>query len=180
VLDTVFRVDSIQVPITDTVQLVDTVIAYTIIHDTVFSVINHYDTVVVIDTVVKSQCAPNAAMAIMAMEIQTDPLVLEFVQRELGQSDGWIFYLSPQQMYVNKISANVYDIGAYVDYYAYDFSGDFPLEVGWRMTYISGDPAVASNWQMADPPAGAAGYSPGIRLSAKVTPGQLTVQPGRN
>ena len=180
VLDTVFRIDSIQVPIMDTLLLVDTVTVYSIIHDTVISVRNFYDTVFVTDTVVKSQCAPSAVTAVMAMEIQTDPLVLEFVQRELGQSDGWIFYLTPAQMYVNKISANVYDIAAYVDYYAYDFSGDYPLEVGWRMTYISGDPAIASNWQMADPPAGVGGYSPGINLSAKVTPGRLTVPSGRN
>jgi hypothetical protein len=177
VLDTVYSLDSVQVPILDTVVLMDTIIVHTTVHDTVIS--NHYDTVVIVDTIVQPQFAPSAVMAIMAMEIQTDPLVLEFVQQELGQSDGWIFYLTPQQMYLKQISAKVYDIGAYVDYYAADFSGHFPLEVGWRMTYISGDPAIASNWQMSEPPTGATSYSPGINLSAKATQGRLIEMSGR-
>jgi hypothetical protein len=181
VIDTVFNNDSVLVHRVDTVRIIDvdtvirvttvhdTIRITTTVHDTIRTVQNHYDTIVVHDTIVRNQCSPNAITAIAAMESQTNPMVLEFISSELGLSDGWIFYQTPEQMEVTQVSTTVYDIYSYVDYWAPDWSGYYPLEIYWRMTYISGDPAIPANWQMSDPPAAAAGNPGGIKSISRTT-----------
>ena len=170
-VDTVFSTDSVVVRATDTVRLHDTVRVTTVVHDTVVTVRNFYDTVTVTvtvtDTVVKTQCLPNAVTAIAAMQAQTDPLVLEFILAELGLSDGWVFYQTNTQMEVMQASSNTWDIYSYVDYWAPDWSGYYPLEIYWRLTFKSGDPANPNNWQMTDPPTGVSGHRAGMATVSK-------------
>lgn len=162
----VYRTDTIRITDIDTVIRVttvhDTVRVTTVVHDTIRTVQNHWDTVVVHDTVVRNQCSPNVLTAIAAMEAQTDPMVYEFILGELGLNGGWNFYQTPLEMEIVQVSSTTWDIYSYVDYWAPDWSGYYPLEVYWRMTYRSGDPAVANNWQMSDPPAGVKGNPGGI------------------
>jgi hypothetical protein len=174
-VDTVFKgSDTIRIHSYDTVKVVDTIrskdtVKITVtVHDTTVVTRNHYDTVTttvtVHDTIVKTQWVPTQQMAVVAMQIQTDPQVLDYAAQQFGVSGGWTFYNSPGQMTISKVSTGVYDISAYVDYWTTDFSGYYPLEVLWRMTYKSGDPSIATNWTMADPPA-APGIKPGINIS---------------
>jgi hypothetical protein len=186
-LDTIVKVDSVAIGSKDTVRLVDTLRINTVIHDTirttsvvhdtvrvnvyvhdtVITIRNHYDTVVVTDTVVKTQCTPNTSLAVAAMESQTDPLVLDFINQQIGQNQGWILYLTASQMDIKQVSSSVWDIYAYVDYYASDWSGDYPLEVYWRLTYLGGDPANPNNWKMSDPPAYTGSRRAGISTVSK-------------
>ncbi|MEW6051489.1 MAG: hypothetical protein AB1644_10565 [Candidatus Zixiibacteriota bacterium] len=172
-IDTVYNNDSVIITRTDTIRIHDTVRTTVYVYDTITTVHNFYDTVVVHDTVVRTLYAPNSPHAVAAMEYQTDPLVLDFILQQFGMTDGWVYYLSPSQMEIVQVSTNVYDIYAYVDYWAADFSGYYPLEVYWRLTYTSGDPANPNNWQMTDPPAAVAGHKPGIAASSKAAPAQL-------
>jgi len=183
--DTVVVNDSVTVHDVDTVIIRDTVVQvnhvhdtvvvnHTVtVHDTVVTVQHHYDTTVVIDTVVTQQCTPNQNLAYTALENYSDALVIDFINQEFGYTDGWVFYLSAYQCEVTRRSASVYDIYGYIDYWTPDWSGYYPLEFYWRMTYTSGDPADPDNWQISEPPAGApADHAPGVR----VVPNQSTTQ----
>lgn len=162
--DTIYNNDSVVVHKTDTIRIHDTVRTTVIVHDTVRTTVTVHDTV----TVTQNQCLPNAQFAVAAMQVQTDPLVFDFVNSEFGVTGGWVYYLSIDQMEISQVSARVYDIYAYVDYWAEDFSGYYPLEIYWRLTCNTGDPADPDNWTMTDPPDAAAKHRPGITTT---TPG---------
>ncbi len=195
-LDTILRADTVKLASKDTVRVVDTVhttntvhdtvrvtqlvhdtVRVTVtVHDTVVTVKTHFDTVTVTvtDTVLKTQAVPNAVLAISAMEFQTDPLVYNYVAQNVGDTGGWVLYLSPAQMAVSPVSSGVYDITSYVDYYAADFSGDYPMYVKWRMTYQSGDPSNPSSWQMSNPPGA---VSPGLTTAQRGSAAHLLTRP---
>jgi hypothetical protein len=183
--DTVVVNDSIPVHDVDTVVIRDTVVQVNhvhdtvvvyntvTVHDTVVTVQHHYDTTVVIDTVVTQQCTPNQNLAYTALENHCNELVIQFINQEFGYTDGWVFYLSAYQCEVTRRSANVYDIYGYIDYWTPDWSGYYPLEFYWRMTFTGGDPADPDNWQISEPPVGApTDHAPGVR----VVPNQSTIQ----
>ncbi|MCX6834089.1 MAG: hypothetical protein NTW07_02965 [candidate division Zixibacteria bacterium] len=178
--DTVRVSDSVTVHDVDTVIIRDTVVQvnhvhdtvivnHTVtVHDTVVTVQHHYDTTVVIDTVVTQQCTPNQNLAYTALEKYSDAQVIDFINQEFGYTDGWVFYLSAYQSSVTPRSASVYDIGGYIDYWTPDWSGYYPLEFNWRMTFTGGDPADPDNWDISEPPASAPSeHAPGIRLVPK-------------
>jgi hypothetical protein len=167
VVDTVSGVDTLIVHDVDTINRTDTVRINVTVHDTVRVTVNHYDTTRLVDTVTVTQYQPTVVTAVAAMQAQTDPMVLEFAYEEFGLSDGWVFYLTPAQMEVTQSSAKVWDIYAYVDYWASDFSGYYPLEIYWRLTYKSGDPSNADNWTMSDPPSAVSGRSIGVSASPR-------------
>lgn len=170
-VDTVFNGDSVIVTKTDTVTvtLTDTLVqtdydTVTII-DTVVTIQNHYDTTVVVDTVETVQYSPNEYLAIAAVHYYNDPLVIDVVNQEFGLTDGWILYLSSFQLSVTQQSSDVYDIYGYIDYWTPDWSGYYPLEFYWRVTYDGGDPGNPDNWTLSNPPgATSAGHSPGINI----------------
>ncbi len=155
-VDTVFTNDSVLINHTDTVLVHDTVVQVSYIHDTV--------TVTVTDTVMTAQCTPNEHLAFAALQYYCDPLVIDLVNSEFGLTDGWIFYLSAFQIELTQQSANIYDIYGYIDYWTTDWSGYYPIEYFWRMTYTGGDPADPENWQLDDPPASAPDHSPGVKV----------------
>lgn len=175
-VDTVSGLDTLIIHNVDTVRRTDTVRVNVTVHDTVIKTVNHYDTVTV--TVNVPSFVPTPATAVHAMQALTDPQVLQFASDNFGQNDGWVFYLSPQQMEVTPSSAKVWDIYAYVDYWSNDFSGYYPLEVYWRMTYKSGDPTDPNNWTMTDPPAAVSGRPTGVS-SATALPLMLQTTPAR-
>jgi hypothetical protein len=162
-IDTVFISDSVTVHTTDTLFLYDTVVQ----HD--------YDTTFVTDTVLVSQCDPNEYLAVAALHYYSDPLVLDYIDQQFGYNDGWIFYLSSFQLDLTRQSSDVYDIYGYIDYWTPDWSGFYPLEFYWRLTYTDGDPADPRNWELNEPPTAAPGYQPGLKLIQDSTP----VQPAR-
>jgi len=188
-VDTVSYIDSVMAHITDTVTIIDTVVQVnhlydtTLIYDTVVTVENHYDTVVVYDTVVSVEnhydttaivdtvlivrCEPNEYLAIAALHYYSDQLVLDYIYQGLGYDDGWIFYLSSFQLDLTAQSSDTYDIYGYIDYWAPDWSGYYPLEFYWRMIYTGGDPANVNNWDIEEPPNAAGDHFPGIRLTPK-------------
>ena len=195
--DTVYRVDTVRdsssdsvtiydtVTVTDTINqadtvtLVDTIFETNYVYDTV-TVIDtvetiqyHYDTTVVTDTVLTVRCDPNAFTAMAAMQYYSDPLVIQFINQEFGYSDGWIFYLSSFQLEVTQVSANVYDLYGYIDYWTPDWSGYYPLEYLWRMTFVGDDPGDPNDWQMAESPSAAPSQQPGLKLIPEAE------QPGR-
>lgn len=178
VIDTVSGIDTLIIHDIDTVRKTDTLRINVIIHDTVIRTVNNYDTIRRTDTVTVTVTSfqPNATTAVAAMQAQTDPQVLQFAFDNFGLSDGWVFYLTPAQMEVTQSSAKVWDVFAYVDYWTPDWAGYYPLEVYWRMTYKSGDPADPNNWTMTDPPAAIAGQPSGVSASAHA-PLQLQVMP---
>lgn len=138
----------------------DTVLEIRFVYDTV----SVTDTVWASDTVMTSQSVPNQFLAITALQYYNDPLVIQFAQQNFGLNDGWIFYLSDFQLSATAQSANVYDLYGYIDFWAPDWSGFYPLEFLWRLTYQSGDAGLPGNWVMSEPPSPVAGYEPGIRL----------------
>jgi hypothetical protein len=180
-VDTVFVSDSTTIYSTDTIFLFDTVVQIEqiydtlYIHDTVTTIQYYYDTTFIVDTITLTQCAPNEYLALTAMQYYCDPLVIDFVNAEFGLTEGWILYLSAFQLDVTQLSSDIYDIYGYIDYWTIDWSGYYPLEFYWRITYVSGDPADPTNWQLSDPPSVAPGHQPGIRLIQE----SLRVQPNR-
>jgi hypothetical protein len=136
----------------------DTVLQIQYIHDT----IRVADTVRLIDTVAGSGGGPNAFLAIAALHYYCDAQVLDFAEQEFGLTDGWIFYLSTFQLQATVQSSSVYDLYGYIDFWAPDWSGYYPLEFNWRLTFQGGDAAALDNWVMTEPPA-AAGRTPGLR-----------------
>ncbi len=133
--DTLYQVDSVFVE--------DTTIIYDV--DTVFNT--------VYDTVVQAVVTANVHSAFTAMQAFSDVKVLEFINTQFQIEDGWVFYLSPFMSYVANPSLNVYDFSCYIDYWTLDLSAYYPLEYGWRMTYVSGDPSIPNNWTIEDLPA---------------------------
>ena len=165
--DTVVVNDSVTVHDVDTVTVLDTVVVTNtvFVHDTVVTVQHHYDTTVLIDTVTVQQCTPNQNLAYTALESYSDELVIEFINQEFGYTDGWVFYLSAFQCEMTPRSASVYDIYGYIDYWTPDWSGYYPLEFYWRMTFTGGDPADPNNWDISEPPATVPSeHVPGVRV----------------
>jgi hypothetical protein len=182
-LDTLYIPDSIEVHATDTIRLIDTVTQITeihdtvrinvIIHDTVVTIHDHYDTITVTDTVFQTQYQASAPAAVEAMQYYSNSIVLDYVYQQFGLGDGWVFYLASSQMDISHPSANVYDIYGYLEYYSADWVDYYPFEFYWRLTYKSGDPAIPTNWQISDPPSAVAGHQPGVRT----LPREMLVRP---
>lgn len=166
--DTIFKVDTVYKSETDTVINYDTVFQINNIYDTVVQVNNYYDTVFAVDTILSVSYDPNKFLAFSALEYYSNFLVLDIVQAELWLTGGWIFYLTSYQADIVVVSNGVYDMYGLVDYWAEDWSGYYPLEFNWRMTYKSGDPADPKNWDIAEPPAPVSGKAPGITIKDKV------------
>jgi hypothetical protein len=156
-IDTVFVNDSVAVHTTDTVLIIDTVIQVNNVYDTIITYVT--------DTVSINQCQPSEFLALGALQYYCDPLVIEFINGEFGYDDGWIMYLSAFQTDVTKQSSDVYDIYGYIDYWTPDWSGYYPLEYYWRVTYTGGDPANPDNWDLSSPPDGVSGHRPGVSLT---------------
>ncbi|MDH4035835.1 MAG: hypothetical protein OEV80_18740, partial [candidate division Zixibacteria bacterium] len=179
VYDTVVVIDTIvtvvnhydTTTIVDTIYQTDPVYDTTIIHDTVIVIQQIHDTTYTVDTVGGGQAQPIALLAYTALQYYSDALVIDAINAELGIDDGWIFYLS---VYINEVtypSEGVFDIYGGIDYWTPDWSGFYPFEYYWRMTYVSGDPADPRNWQMSDPPAGIApGKTPGVNRATARSP----------
>lgn len=165
--DTVWQFDTVVVTndVHDTVMIHDT----TIVYDTVTTIQHHYDTTVMVDTVLVSQCEPNEYLAMSALEYYSNPQVFDYIYQEFGFEGGWAFYLSDFQVDLTIQSDDVYDIYGMIDYWTPDWSSYCPFEYFWRMTYLGGDPADPRNWQMTEPPTPVAGHQPGIRVNREST-----------
>jgi len=155
--------------ITDTIYQTEPVYDTVIQFDTVVTTVHHYDTTYVVDTVEVTQSSPIALLAYTALQYYSDPMVLDFVNQEFGETDGWILYMSVYQNEVSYPATGVYDFYGQIDYWTTDWSGFNPFEYLWRMTYISGDPADPRNWEMSDPPT-ASGREPGLHRAAAREP----------
>lgn len=166
--DTIIQLDTIYSSDSVVVYRVDTVRTTVIVHDTVVTVRNYYDTVTIIDTVLQNN--PNELLAVAAMQYHTDPLVIDFINQEFGYTDGWVLYLSPFQMDIAQRSTGVWDMAGYIDYWAPDWSGYYPIDFAWRVTFSGGDPSNPSNWQLSEPPAAVAGHLPGLVPVNKTEP----------
>ena len=172
VYDTVVTYDSVSTTVYDTVvqinTIYDTVIQTNTIYDTVIvtNTVVHYDTTVVTDTVVQASNEANELLAVGALEYYVDPLVLDFVYQEFGLNDGWIYYLSTWQMEFTRQSAGVYDIYGYIEFWATDWSGYYPLEFYYRVTHTGGDPADVTNWSLGEPTSGTPEHNPGLKSIA--------------
>lgn len=193
IYDTVVTFDSVTIQATDTLTVYDTVVQTNTIHDTVIqintiydtitvtitdtiiNVLVQYDTTIVTDTVIQLSFAANELLAKGALEFYVDPLVLEFAYEQFGLIDGWVYYLSAWQMDFTRRSAGVYDIYGYIEYWATDWSGYYPLEFYYRLTHTGGDPADVTNWQLGEPSASPAGHNPGLKsvVGEKQTAGSL-------
>ena len=149
----------------DTVNVFDTILQVNNIYDT----IQLYDTINIIDTVNTIQYSPNQFSAFTALEYFNNPKVLNIVYTELGLIDGWIFYLTAYQSDITVVSSDVYDIYGFIDYWAPDWSGYYPLEYYWRMTYTGGDPGNPNNWTMNEPPSAVADFTPGVKIIDRST-----------
>ena len=171
--DTVTLLDTVIQVHTDTTVVTNTVI----VHDTVRTIQTHYDTVTLVDTVITLQCSPNEKFAFASMEGYVNSLVIDFINTQFGYTDGWVFYLTQQQCDITRQSANVYDLYGYIDYWTPDWSGYYPLEFGYRMTFTGGDPADPNNWDLTDAPTtGSSKHPGGIRL----VPNPSTTQREKN
>ena len=128
----------------DTIFVVDTVFntdsSTTIVHDTVYQVTNHYDTVYVnhtdtvnissvdtvtvtntitdtvtiaetiVDTVQIQQNAPSQSLAFAALTYYSNSLVIDFINQTYGIGEGYMLYLNEFQSDISHPSANVWDI----------------------------------------------------------------------
>ncbi|MBU8932803.1 MAG: hypothetical protein KOO62_02240 [candidate division Zixibacteria bacterium] len=183
-VDTVILYDTTSQNVTDTVYQVntvyDTVVQMTYVYDTIVQVDHIYDTIVqyeyvhtvdtveVTDTVTNTQCSPNETFATTAMEYHCNPLVLEMINQEFGYTDGWVLYLTEWQVGISQPGTGTYDIHGYIDYWTPDWSAYYPIEYSWRLSYVSGDPAIPTNWQMSEPPTAVAPMEPGVSLRGTV------------
>jgi hypothetical protein len=168
--DTLFVGDTLIIQNTDTITLFDTVVHINHIYDTIYNNQTYYDTTFITDTVTLNSCTPNEFLAIAALQYYSDPLVIEFINNELGYTDGWIFYLSSFQLSVTKQSSSVYDLYGYIDYWSPDWNDFYALEYYWRMTHTGGDPADPDNWQIGDPPTATSSHPGGIKIKTDVIP----------
>lgn len=173
----------------DTVIIVDTVNQSSTTTDTVVITQNNYDTVTVVntvtvtdtvtttvtvtDTVTQIDLSPNPYYAYSALQYQTNPGVLQFINTEFGLSDGWIFYLTSFQNDIVDQTNGVYDFYGFIDYWTPDWSSYYPLEYYWRVTYTGGDPSNPENWALTDPPAAVSGNQGGIKLKTDRSQSQL-------
>ncbi len=174
ITDTMFLTDSIIINNTDTVvfNTTDTLTVYDTTHithiliDTVEIYQNIYDTVTVTvtDTVVQNNVTPDASYAYSALQYQTDPAVIQFVNAEFGVTDGWVLYLSSFQNQVTNPSVGVYDFYGVIDYWTTDWASYYPLEYNWRVSFTGGDPSDPQNWQLTEPPAAVNGNGGGIKF----------------
>lgn len=158
ITDTVIQTQTIYDTVTTIQQVYDTIMIY----DTTTLVDHHYDTVpiLVIDTVETVRCNPNEYTALGALQYHCDPLVMQMIQQEFGLTDGWIYYLTSNQLAYTIQSETVYDIYGYIDYWTADWSGYYPLEFNWRLTFTGTDPGDPTHWTMTDAPVA----SPGLRI----------------
>lgn len=180
---TIERVDTLVVTNIDTVLITDTVIQIeqiydtVVVYDTTISYLTIYDTTVIVDTIQSAIFDPNESTAFAALQKHSDPLVMIFINVELGLTDGWIYYLSILQSSITERSVGVYDIAGYVDFWALDWSGYYPLEYFWEIRYNGGDPANAANWTLGEPAYGSPGQTPGISRSAESGKVAVPLQP---
>lgn len=160
ITDTVVVRDTVSIhdTITVTQHHYDTTVVTVTVTDTVHTIVNHYDTVTV------TNYQPSAEHAYTALQAHNDPMVIDFAYSEFGYNDGWVFYLSAYQVDLQQNATGVYSIYGYIDYWAPDWSGYYPLEFYWTMSYQGGDPADPNNWSIAEPTA-ASPHEPGIRLA---------------
>jgi len=166
--DTVMQIDTVFDSSTDTVTITQVIHDTTMIFDTVNVVNTIYDTVTRIDTVVQEACAPFVQFAFSAMQYHADAEVIAFINSEFGYDDGWVYYLSIAMSDISSPSTGVYDFYGYIDYWAPDFSGYYPLEYYWRVSLTGGDPADPDNWQLSEPPS-APKREPGVRLAPETS-----------
>ena len=162
--DTVMQIDTIYSSSIDTVTITEVVYDTTRVYDTVNVINTVYDTVIRVDTVTQQACAPFVQFAFAALQYHADGEVIAFINSEFGYDDGWVYYLSIAMSDVSSPSTGVYDFYGYIDYWAPDFSGYYPLEYYWRISFTGGDPSDPDNWNLSDPPA-APKKDPGVRLS---------------
>jgi hypothetical protein len=187
----------------DTIFVVDTVFntdsSTSVIHDTVYQVTNHYDTVyvnrtdtvniatvdtvtitntvtdtvtvTVTDTVQIQQNVPNQSLAFAALTYYSNSLVIDFINQTYGIGEGYMLYLNEFQSDIAHPSANVWDIYGLIDFWTTDFTGFEPLEFYWRMTYTGGDPSDPNNWTITDPPgATTGGVVGGVHAADRTVP----------
>ena len=174
ITDTIFRTDTTVTNSSDTVYLTeteyihDTVIVTETVVDTINTIHNIYDTITVIVTVVDTvevpTSTPNEINAYSAMQYHTDPAVLELINAEFGYTDGWVLYLSNFQNDVANPSTGVFEFYGVIDYWTADFSGYYPLEYYWRVSFTGGDPTNPLNWQLSDPPTAVNGKNSGLQI----------------
>jgi hypothetical protein len=169
-IDTVTIIDTVFQTATDTLYITEYIYDTTRIVDTV-TITNHiYDTVTVIDTVTNTECLPFVHFAFTCMPVHADPVILDFINTETGYSEGWIYYLSSAQTDMQSPSNGVYDFYGFVNYWTADFTGYYPMEYYWRMSYLSGDPSDPANWELSDPPMRTDGKVGGLKLIEKSAP----------
>ena len=173
--DTVFVSDSVNVHTVDTVVVTntDTIIQINNVYDTVTITVTVHDTITVtsVDTVLTVQCDPNEYTAMGALQYHCDPLVMQIILQEFGLNNGWIYYLTSNQLAFTRQSATVYDIYGYIEYWTTDWSGYYPLEFNWRLTFTGTDPGDPTHWSMSEPPVA----SPGLRIIPKTTEAQMNL-----
>jgi len=179
--DTVFINDSVNVHTTDTVVIIDTIIqtntvydtVTVTVHDTTITIQYQYDTitVTVTDTIMTGQCDPDEYTAMGALQHHCDPLVMQLILQEFGLTEGWIYYLSSNQLAFTQPSATVYDIYGYIEYWTVDWSGYYPLEFNWRLTFTGSDPTDPNHWTMSEPPVA----SPGLKIVPRTTDAQMNM-----
>jgi hypothetical protein len=150
--DTVFQVNVVYETDTITVTVHDTVTVTVTVHDTTTIVEQYWDTVTVTstDTVLTGQCYPEEYTALGALQYHCDPLVMILIEQQFGLTNGWIYYLTSNQLAFTRQSANVYDIYGYIEYWTTDWSGYYPLEFDWRLTFTGSDPSNPTHWTMTE------------------------------
>ncbi len=186
-LDTLYRADTVIIRdtvegggidtviitniIRDTVRIHDTVTITNIIHDTITVTRTIHDTVTVIDTVETESCPPYAHFAFVALQYHADAEVIAFINSEFGYEDGWVYYLSIMMSEMSNPSTGVYDFYGYIDYWAPDWSGYYPIEYYFRVSYLGGDVSDPDNWQLSEPPSNAKNQ-PGLHLVTRTAAGE--------
>ena len=169
-IDTLMRVDTLIQYDTTGGSGIDTVFdtVYQTETDTLFISEYFYDTVTVTntiyDTVVNTECLPFVHFAFTCLPVHADPVILDFIYNETGYDEGWIYYLSSAQTDMDSPSTGVYDFYGYVNYWTTDFTGYYPMEYYWRMTYLGDDPSDPDNWELSDPPSRSSGKVGGVQL----------------
>ena len=170
--DTVYQSggsDTVIITETDTVYQTNTIIDTVTVTNTVYhtDTVTVTNTVYITDTVETTSNTPNEYYAYTAMQYHSDPEVLAFIDAEFGYSDGWVLYLSTYQSLVENPGTGVYDIWGFIDYWTPDYSGYYPIEYGWRVTYNGGDPSNPQNWTLTEPPTTGVSGNSGLKISTK-------------
>jgi hypothetical protein len=64
----------------------------------------------------------------------------------------------------------VYDLYGYIDYWTPDWSGYYPLEFGYRLTFTGTDPTNPNDWDITEAPAtGSSPHPGGLRIVPETT-----------